>query len=130
MQIDEDALEVLSEVGSKTTLRYAVQLLTPSAITARIAGRQNIVRDDIKVGYIDKALSFVFIALPILYHQRLNFGMKIECCCCEQPISNQKIILTAISLGAHNNNIQFPSHNSASGHRMPTFCMGLDVQAY
>ena len=59
MQIDEDALEVLSEVGSKTTLRYAVQLLTPSAITARIAGRQNIVRDDIKVGYIDKAISFV-----------------------------------------------------------------------
>ena len=49
MQIDEDALEVLSEVGSKTTLRYAVQLLTPSAITARIAGRQNIVCDDIKV---------------------------------------------------------------------------------
>ena len=48
MQIDEDALEVLSEVGSKTTLRYAVQLLTPSAITARISGRQNIARDDIK----------------------------------------------------------------------------------
>ena len=48
-QIDDDALNVLSEVGSKTTLRYAVQLLTPSAITARIAGRQNIVREDIKV---------------------------------------------------------------------------------
>ena len=50
-QIDDDALNVLSEVGSKTTLRYAVQLLTPSAITARIAGRQNIVREDIKVCY-------------------------------------------------------------------------------
>ena len=47
-------------------------------------------------------------------YQRLNFGMKIECCCCEQPISNQKIVLTAISLGAHNNNIRFPSQNSAS----------------
>merc|ERR1712203_1087779 len=48
LQIDDDALNVLSEVGSKTTLRYAVQLLTPSAITARISGRQNIARDDIK----------------------------------------------------------------------------------
>ena len=48
MQIDEDALEVLSEVGSKTTLRYDVQLLTPSEC---IAGRQNIVREDIKVSF-------------------------------------------------------------------------------
>ena len=62
MQIDEDALGVLSEVGSKTTLRYAVQLLTPSAITARIAGRQNIVRDDIKVGYA-YALSLVLATI-------------------------------------------------------------------
>ena len=43
MQIDEDALEVLSEVGSKTTLRYAVQLLTPSAITACIAEANSLV---------------------------------------------------------------------------------------
>ena len=42
--------------------------------------------------------------------------MEIECCCCEQPISNQKIIYTAISLDTHNNNIRFPSKNSASGH--------------
>ena len=46
--------------------------------------------------------------------QRLNFGMEMECCCCEQPISNEKIIFTAISLDAHNNNIRFPSQNSAS----------------
>ena len=50
------------------------------------------------------------------YPQRLNFGMKIKCCCSEQPISNQKIILTAISFGDHNNNIRFPSQNSASGY--------------
>ena len=49
LQIDDDTLNVLSEMGSRTTLRYAVQLLTPSAITARISGRQNIARDDIKV---------------------------------------------------------------------------------
>ncbi len=46
--MDEDALNILSEIGTKTTLRYAVQLLTPSAITAKISGRTNIVKEDIK----------------------------------------------------------------------------------
>ena len=44
--------------------------------------------------------------------------MEIECCCFEQPISNQKIIFAAISLDAHNNNIRLPSQNSASDHNM------------
>lgn len=48
LQIDEDALKVLSQAGVKSTLRYAVQLLTPSAITAKISGRTNITVDDIK----------------------------------------------------------------------------------
>jgi len=48
LQIDEDAVEILSEVGSKTTLRYAVQLLSPAAVTAKICGRTNVIRDDIK----------------------------------------------------------------------------------
>ncbi len=39
---------MLSEVGSKTTLRYAVQLLTPASISAKLASRQSIVRGDIK----------------------------------------------------------------------------------
>ena len=48
MQVDEEALTVLGEVGAKTTLRYSVQLLAPAAITAKICGRSNIVKDDIK----------------------------------------------------------------------------------
>ncbi|TRY73614.1 hypothetical protein TCAL_01864 [Tigriopus californicus] len=48
LTVDEEALNILSEVGSKTTLRYAAQLLTPCSITARICGRPNIVKDDIK----------------------------------------------------------------------------------
>ena len=48
LQIDEDALNILSEVGSKTTLRYAVQLLAPAAITAKICGRTNVAKEDIK----------------------------------------------------------------------------------
>jgi len=48
LQIEEEALDILSQVGSKTTLRYAVQLLAPSAIAAKICGRNNIVKGDIK----------------------------------------------------------------------------------
>merc|ERR1711881_103219 len=48
LQVDEEALAILGEVGAKTTLRYAVQLLAPAAVTAKICGRSNIVKDDIK----------------------------------------------------------------------------------
>ncbi|KAI8428527.1 hypothetical protein MSG28_007300 [Choristoneura fumiferana] len=40
--IDEDALTALSEVGANSTLRYAVQLLTPAALTARADGAARI----------------------------------------------------------------------------------------
>ena len=50
------------------------------------------------------------------HHQKLNFVLDCECCCCEQPISAQNFFLTAISLDAHNNNIRNPAQNSASGH--------------
>ncbi|CAL8113918.1 unnamed protein product [Orchesella dallaii] len=45
--IESDALELLSETGEKTTLRYAVQLLTPSAVTAKINGRTSITKNDV-----------------------------------------------------------------------------------
>merc|ERR1712186_99245 len=48
LTVEEEALTVLGEVGAKTTLRYSVQLLAPAAITAKICGRSNIVKDDIK----------------------------------------------------------------------------------
>ncbi len=48
LQIEEDALTVLSEVGAKTTLRYAVQLLTPASIAARLAKRTAIQREDVR----------------------------------------------------------------------------------
>ena len=47
-QVDEESLSLLSQVGAKTTLRFAVQLLTPAAITAKLAGRTNINPDDIR----------------------------------------------------------------------------------
>nr|CAG4643153.1 EOG090X04OZ [Ilyocryptus agilis] len=48
LTIEEDALQVLGEVGNRTTLRYAVQLLTPAALTAKVNGRTTITSEDIK----------------------------------------------------------------------------------
>lgn len=47
LQVDEDALVALSEIGSTSTLRYAVQLLTPAFQTSKVNGRTNITKDDI-----------------------------------------------------------------------------------
>lgn len=48
LEIDPDALTCLGDVGSRSTLRYAVQLLTPSALTAKTNGRNNIMKSDIE----------------------------------------------------------------------------------
>ena len=45
--IAEDALEGLSQIGEQTTLRYAVQLLTPSRVLAQTNGRDGITSDDV-----------------------------------------------------------------------------------
>lgn len=47
LQIEEDALTALSEIGHKTTLRYAIQLLTPAAQAAKVNGRTSITKEDI-----------------------------------------------------------------------------------
>ena len=47
IQIEEDALAHLAAVGSNTSLRYAVQLITPANILAEIDGRDKITKDDI-----------------------------------------------------------------------------------
>jgi len=47
LTLEEGAIESLSAVGEKTTLRYAVQLLTPASITAKINGRASITKEDI-----------------------------------------------------------------------------------
>lgn len=47
LQIEEDALTSLSEIGKSTTLRYAVQLLTPAAQAAKVNGRTSITKEDI-----------------------------------------------------------------------------------
>ncbi|XP_050304629.1 ruvB-like helicase 1 [Anthonomus grandis grandis] len=48
LEIDDEAITALGEVGVKATLRYAVQLLTPAHLTAKINGRSNICQSDVE----------------------------------------------------------------------------------
>jgi len=48
VKLNEEALEKLTEIGEQRTLRYAVQLLTPSHIIAREAGRNEITPEDVE----------------------------------------------------------------------------------
>ncbi|CAG9834982.1 unnamed protein product [Diabrotica balteata] len=48
LEIDHEAITSLGEIGAKATLRYAVQLLTPAHLTAKINGRNNILQSDIE----------------------------------------------------------------------------------
>ena len=46
--LDEDSLARLGEIGEETSLRHAVQLLTPASVLARIAGRTDISITDVE----------------------------------------------------------------------------------
>lgn len=49
LEVDPSALALLGEVGSRTSLRYAVQLLTPSRILAETFGRTTITDEDVRL---------------------------------------------------------------------------------
>ena len=46
--IDEEGLSFLGEVSERTSLRHAVQLLTPAMILARTNGRDSATRADLE----------------------------------------------------------------------------------
>ena len=48
IQIGEESMKVLGDIGAKTTLRYAIQLLTPASILAKINARESISREDVE----------------------------------------------------------------------------------
>ncbi|XP_029049617.1 ruvB-like helicase pontin [Osmia lignaria lignaria] len=48
LQIEDEALSNLGELGTKTTLRYVVQLLTPAALTAKVNERTVIKKEDVE----------------------------------------------------------------------------------
>ncbi|XP_055678984.1 ruvB-like helicase 1 [Lutzomyia longipalpis] len=47
LQIEESAVGALSEIGKTTTLRYAVQLLTPAYQMCKVNGRSVITKEDV-----------------------------------------------------------------------------------
>lgn len=48
IEVHEDALVALGEIGARTSLRYAVQMLTPSRIIAETSGRDSIITNDVE----------------------------------------------------------------------------------
>lgn len=48
INISEEALTHLAEIGTKTTLRYAVQLLTPASLLGRVQGKENVEREQVE----------------------------------------------------------------------------------
>lgn len=48
IQLGEGCLELLSEIGKKTSLRYAIQLLTPCQILSKTGGRNEVSKQDIE----------------------------------------------------------------------------------
>lgn len=48
LEVKEDALQILGEIGARTSLRYAVQMLTPARIIAQTAGREEILDVDVE----------------------------------------------------------------------------------
>mmetsp|Transcript_11573 Transcript_11573/g.24769 ORF Transcript_11573/g.24769 Transcript_11573/m.24769 type:complete len:456 (-) Transcript_11573:58-1425(-) len=48
IEVEESALRMLSDIGTRTSLRYAVQMLTPARIVAETCGRTAIAEEDVK----------------------------------------------------------------------------------
>ncbi|KAJ2689670.1 RuvB ATP-dependent DNA helicase pontin, partial [Coemansia spiralis] len=46
VKLTPEALAYAAEVGAKTSLRYAIQLLTPASVMAQISGRSEIQKED------------------------------------------------------------------------------------
>ena len=46
--VDEEAYAYLGEIGVRSTLRYAVQLLTPAKVVVGTNGREEISKEDIE----------------------------------------------------------------------------------
>ena len=47
LNVSEEALDALAQEGEKTSLRYALQLMTPASIVAKMQGRDQIDVKDI-----------------------------------------------------------------------------------
>ena len=47
IEVDKSALDMLGDIGTKASLRYSVQMLTPARILAQTCGRTKVTEDDV-----------------------------------------------------------------------------------
>ncbi|XP_076448371.1 ruvB-like 1 [Babylonia areolata] len=71
IQIEEESLQQLGSLGVRTTLRYAVQLLTPGSILARINGKDSVGKEEVEE--IDKLFFDAKASAKILQEQEDKF---------------------------------------------------------
>jgi RuvB-like protein 1 (pontin 52) len=69
--LDAESLEELSQIGVKSSLRYAIQLLTPSNVLANINGRQEITLEDVQE--VDGLFYDSKSSAQILQEQKQNY---------------------------------------------------------
>uniref|UniRef100_A0A336MZQ0 RuvB-like helicase n=1 Tax=Culicoides sonorensis TaxID=179676 RepID=A0A336MZQ0_CULSO len=65
LAIEDSAMSCLSKIGSDTTLRYAIQLLTPAFQTCKANGRTHITKediDDVNKLFLDAKRSVTFLS--------------------------------------------------------------------
>lgn len=67
IQIDEESVQLLGQIGVRTTLRYAVQLLTPASILCRINGKEAVSKEEVEE--IDKLFFDAKASAKILQEQ-------------------------------------------------------------
>jgi len=48
LEMEQEAVELLGEIGQNTSLRYVVQLMTPASVLAKTNGRDKVTREDIE----------------------------------------------------------------------------------
>merc|ERR1711939_1273503 len=48
LDMEQEAIELLGEIGQNTSLRYVVQLMTPASVLAKTNGRDKVTREDIE----------------------------------------------------------------------------------
>jgi RuvB-like protein 1 (pontin 52) len=48
VEVAQDALQLLGEIGARTSLRFSVQMLTPARILAETVGRTKITTEDVR----------------------------------------------------------------------------------
>ncbi|CAL8335562.1 unnamed protein product [Lota lota] len=71
ISVSEEALTHLGEVGTKTTLRYAVQLLTPAHLLGRVQGKEGVEREQVEE--INELFYDAKSSAKILQDQHLKF---------------------------------------------------------